>query len=149
MQANPEDDLFGFTMFTVALGNGLLELNRSRQCIDCAGKFYVCAIARQLDQPATVSRERWFEALPAMLAQARQRAALVAAHQAGVADNVCGEDRCQFAELQGPEELPRIAAEDRRWPLRGNRAGEAAQESAPGESARATACKPQAPKIDR
>jgi hypothetical protein len=28
-----------------------------------------------------------------MLAQARQRAALVAPHQAGVADNVCGKDR--------------------------------------------------------
>jgi len=36
-----------------------------------------------------------------MLAQARQRAALVASHQAGVADNVCCEDRRQIALLTG------------------------------------------------
>ena len=36
-----------------------------------------------------------------MLTQARQRAALVAPHQAGVADNVRGEDRRQFALLTG------------------------------------------------
>ena len=36
-----------------------------------------------------------------MLAQARQCAALVAPHQAGVADNVCGHDRRQFALLLG------------------------------------------------
>jgi class 3 adenylate cyclase len=36
-----------------------------------------------------------------MLAQARQRAALVAPHQAGVADNVRSEDRRQFALLTG------------------------------------------------
>ena len=43
-------------------------------------------------------------------AQARQRAALIAPHQAGVADNVGGQDRRQFALLTG------------HW-LRGNRAG--------------------------
>jgi hypothetical protein len=36
-----------------------------------------------------------------MLAQPRQRAALVAPHQAGVADNVSGQDRRQFALLTG------------------------------------------------
>ena len=34
-------------------------------------------------------------------------AALVAPHQAGVADNVCGEDRRQFA-LHGPREVSRF-----------------------------------------
>jgi hypothetical protein len=36
-----------------------------------------------------------------MLAQARQRAALVPSHEAGVADNVCGQDRCQSSLLTG------------------------------------------------
>jgi hypothetical protein len=36
-----------------------------------------------------------------MLTQARQRAALVAPHQARVADNVSGQDRCQLALLTG------------------------------------------------
>ena len=41
-----------------------------------------------------------------MLTQARQRAALVAPHQAGVADNVRGEDRRQFALLTGHGNFP-------------------------------------------
>jgi hypothetical protein len=36
-----------------------------------------------------------------MFAQARQRATFVAPHQAGVADNVCSEDRRQFSLLTG------------------------------------------------
>ena len=36
-----------------------------------------------------------------MVAQARKCSALVAPHQAGVADNVCSEDRCQFSLLTG------------------------------------------------
>ena len=43
-----------------------------------------------------------------MLAQARQRAALVPPHQAGVADNVGSEDRRQFALLHenaGPDQF--------------------------------------------
>ena len=42
-----------------------------------------------------------------MLTKARQRAALVAPHQAGVADNVCGQDRRQFALLTGHGSFPR------------------------------------------
>jgi hypothetical protein len=42
-----------------------------------------------------------------MLAKTRQRAALVAPHQAGVADNVCGQDRRQFALLTGHGNFPR------------------------------------------
>jgi hypothetical protein len=42
-----------------------------------------------------------------MLAQARQRAAVVAPRQAGVADNVGGQDRCQFSLLTGHGSFPR------------------------------------------
>jgi hypothetical protein len=41
-----------------------------------------------------------------MLTKARQRTALVASHQAGVADNVGGQDRRQFALLTGHGNFP-------------------------------------------
>jgi hypothetical protein len=41
-----------------------------------------------------------------MLAPARQRAALVTPHQAGVADNVGSEDRRQFSLLTGQWNFP-------------------------------------------
>jgi hypothetical protein len=40
--------------------------------------------------------------------EAGQRAALVAPHEAGVADNVCGEDRRQFALLTVHGNCPRF-----------------------------------------
>jgi hypothetical protein len=43
-----------------------------------------------------------------MLAQARQRAALVASHQAGVADNVGSEDRRQLVLLTGQWNVPAL-----------------------------------------
>ena len=101
MQANAEDDLFGFRTSTIIVGNSLLELDRRRQRIDCACEFDQRAVARQFDQPAAVSRECWLETFPTMLPQARQRAAFVPSHKAGVADNVCGQNRRQFALLTG------------------------------------------------
>ena len=52
---------------------------------------------------ATMSR---LEALLPVLAQARQRAGLVAAHQARIADDVCGDDRRQFALLARHSGIP-------------------------------------------
>jgi hypothetical protein len=43
-----------------------------------------------------------------MLAQARQCPALVAPHQAGVADNVGSEDRRQFTLLTGQWKFPAL-----------------------------------------
>ena len=43
-----------------------------------------------------------------MLTQTRQRAALIAAHQAGVADNVGSEDRRQFSLLTGQWNFPAL-----------------------------------------
>jgi hypothetical protein len=41
-------------------------------------------------------------------AKARQRPALIAPHQAGVANNVCGQDRRQFALLTGQWNFPAL-----------------------------------------
>ena len=43
-----------------------------------------------------------------MLTQTRRRPALVAPHQAGLADNVGGEDRRQFALLTGHGNFPAL-----------------------------------------
>ena len=91
MQANAEDDGSVFGIPACVL-HGLLELDCRRQSVDRAGKLCQNTIASKLDQPAAVAGECRFQALYAMLAQARERAALIAPHQAGIADNVGGED---------------------------------------------------------
>ena len=101
MQADAEHDGGVLRLVSIGLDHGLLELDGGAQRIDGAGELDQGAVAGQLDQPATVSGECRLQSLLAMLAQARQRAALVPPHQAGVADNVCSEDRCQFALLTG------------------------------------------------
>src|SRR5215471_8678224 len=97
MQTDTKYDPLCFGPFRIHFVYGLLELNRCRQRVACASKFYERPITHQLDQPAPVSRKRWFEAAPPMLTQSRQRSALVAPHQAGVADNIRREHRRQFA----------------------------------------------------
>src|SRR6516162_10229768 len=88
MQTDTKYNPLCFGPFRVHFVHGLLELNRCRQRVACAGKFCERPITHQLDQPAPVSRKRWFEAAPSMLTQSRQRSALVAPHQAGVANDI-------------------------------------------------------------
>ena len=99
MQADPEHYGGVLWLLTIGLGHSLLELNGRTQRINGAGEFCQGAIAGELDQAATVSGERRLQSFFAMIAQARQRAALVTPHQAGVADNVCSNDCRQFALL--------------------------------------------------
>ena len=74
-------------------------------------EFYERPITHQLDQPAPVSRKRWFEAAPSMLTQSRQRSALIAPHQAGVANNISCENCRQFALLTDHRSVPVVYAE--------------------------------------
>ena len=80
------------------------------QRIDGAGELDQRAIAGQLDQPAAMPGQCGLEPLGAMVPQARQRAALVPAHQAGVADHIGRNDGRQSALLTGQwnSSLPRI-----------------------------------------
>jgi hypothetical protein len=57
MQANAEQDPFSFRTFPIRAAHGLLEFNRRRQRIDCAGEFDQGAVAGEFDQPASVSRK--------------------------------------------------------------------------------------------
>ena len=107
MQTDTKYNPLCFGTFRVHFVHSLLELNRRRQRIDCAGKFYERPIAPQLDQPAAESGERWFKAFPSVRAQSRQRSALVAPHEAGVADNISSENCHQFALVMDHGNFPR------------------------------------------
>ena len=106
VQADPEHDGGVLGLVPVGLGHGLLELDGRAQRIDGAGELDQCTVAGQLDQPAAVAGQCRLEPLLAMLPQARKRAALVAAHQAGVADDVRSDDRRQSALLTSQWNFP-------------------------------------------
>jgi hypothetical protein len=110
MQTDTKYNPLCFGAFPVRFVHSLLELNRRRQRVACASKFYERPIAHQLDQPAAVSGERWFKAFPSVLAQSRQCSALVAPHQAGVADNIGSENCRQFALLTDHGNFPHTLA---------------------------------------
>jgi hypothetical protein len=82
--------------------------------IDRAGKLDQGAIASELYEPATVAGECRLQTLLAVFLQARQRAAFVPTHEAGVADNV-GSQPLDCA-AHGSRELPCVAGADRKGP---------------------------------
>ena len=110
MQTDAKYNPLCFGTFRVHFVHGLLELNCCRQRVACASKFYERPITHQLDQPAPVSHKRWFEAAPSMLTQSRQRSALVAPHQAGVANDIGCENSRQFALLTDHGSFPVLYA---------------------------------------
>ena len=124
VQAHTEHKRSICGLVAVGLGHGLLKLDSGAQRINCAGELEQGPVAGQLDQAPSVFRQNRIEVFGTVLAQARQRPALVTPHQAGVADNVCGQDRRQFALLTGQRNFPallRRIVDGLR--LRGNRAG--------------------------
>ena len=98
-----------FGLVAVGLGHGLLELDGGAQRIDGAGELDQRTVAGQLDQPAAVAGQHRLKALGAMGLQPRQRAVLVASHQARVADDIRRQDRRQspYNPLAGHEASPR------------------------------------------
>jgi hypothetical protein len=89
------------------LSHSLLELDGGAKGINGAEKLNQSTVAGQLDQTATVFRQDRIEMLGTVLAQACQCAALVPSHEAGVANNVSGQDR-QFALFTDHGNFPRL-----------------------------------------
>ena len=106
VQAHAEHKRSICRLVAVGLGHGLLELDSGAQRIDCAGELDQSPVAGQLDQTPSVFRQNRIEVFRTVLAQARQRPALVTPHQAGVADNVCSNDCRQFALLTRQRHSP-------------------------------------------
>ena len=88
MQAHAEHKRSIGRLVAVGLGHRLLELDSGAKRIDGARELDQGTVAGQLDQAPAVFRQNRVEAFGTVLPQARQRAALVTPHQAGVADNV-------------------------------------------------------------
>ena len=106
MQAHTKHEGSVGRLVAVGFGHGLLELDSGAQRINGAGELDQRPVARQLDQPPAVFGQNGIEVFRAVLAQARQRPALVTPHQAGVADNVCSNDCRQFALLTRQRHSP-------------------------------------------
>ena len=111
VQAHTEHESSISRLVAVGLGHALLKLDSGAQRIDGAGELDQSPVAGQLDQTPSVFRHNRIEVFRAVLAQARQRPALVTPHQAGVADNVCSNDCRQFALLSRQRHSPWIATE--------------------------------------
>ena len=110
VQAHAEHKSGASRLVDVGLGHGLLKLDSGAQRINGAGELDQGTVTSQLDQATSVFGQHGIEVFRAVLPQARQRPALIAPHQAGVADNVCSNDCRQFALLTS-QGAPWIAAE--------------------------------------
>ena len=78
----------------IGFGHCLLEFDSGAERIHRAGELDQRAVAGQLDQSPTVAGQRRFQTLLAVFSQARERATLVATHQAGIAHHIGGNDGC-------------------------------------------------------
>ena len=101
VQAHTEYQAPYLGLVAVGLGHRLLKLDSCGQRIHGAGELDQGPVAGQLDQPASVLASTGSRRSDPVLAQARQRTALVPAHQAGVADNIRRNDGRQSALLSG------------------------------------------------
>jgi hypothetical protein len=101
MQAHAEHKCGARGLVSIGFGHGLLELDGGIQRIDSTGELDQSSVAGQLDQAARVACQRWLEVPLAVLPQARQCAALVPAHQPGVADHIHRHDGNQSTPLSG------------------------------------------------
>jgi hypothetical protein len=71
---------------------GALNGERAVHRVDDAGELYQCAVADQLDDAAVVSRNRRVEQAFSVMLQGSERAGVVGAHHAGVADHIRGKN---------------------------------------------------------
>ncbi len=100
VDADPKGDPLAFGRLDIAVDHGALDLDRALHGIGHAAKLDQGAIAHQFDHAAAARGDRGLDQLAAMRLKPRERAALVLAHQARVADHIGGEDGGKSA-LQG------------------------------------------------
>ena len=93
-----------------------LNLDRAAHGVDDATEFDDRAVAGALDDAAAMGRNRWLDEIAAQPPDTRQRALLVGAGEAAVADNIRDQDRRELSGLghciaSGPATLPRTPAQ--------------------------------------
>lgn len=101
----------------VTLGHAPLDRHRAPQGIDHAGEFDQRAVAHELDDAAPMRGDQGIGKVGAVGLQRVQGSGLVLAHEAGVTDNVRGQDGGQLAVQKMP---PRKGSgvPDRDYPMR-------------------------------
>ena len=90
IDANPEHDPLMLGRPAVPLFHALLHRHGAGNCFNDARELDQNAVAGGLDDAAFVFGDFRIEQLAAMVAQTRQRAGLVLAHQAAVASDIGG-----------------------------------------------------------
>src|SRR5476651_497214 len=88
INADPEDNAFALRDIGIADGHGHLDLDGAPGGIDSAGKFQQQPVAHSLDDAPAMRGDCRVEQVGSVHPEARERAALVPPHQAGVADHI-------------------------------------------------------------
>ncbi len=109
MQPHAEQDGAILGLGAGLLANRLLQLDGGGERVDGAGELHQHAVAGQLDDAAAALGQQRHELLLADGAQPGDGAALIPAHQPGVADHIGSQDRRQSPLLTG-QSVPSNAA---------------------------------------
>ena len=95
IDADPEDDASLRWDIGLVLGNALLDGDRARDGIDDRAELHERTVAHQLDNTPVMLGQQRIDHLPAENLQGRQRPRLVLLDEAGIADDISGQDRGQ------------------------------------------------------
>ena len=107
------DALLGRDAF-VAFGHAVLHFDRAAHGVDHAAELDDEPVAGALEDAAVVDRDGRVDEVAAQRPEPRQRAILVRAREPAEADDVGGEDRCNFPGLaHGASRLPFRLAQNR------------------------------------
>ena len=108
MKADPEHNRDVLRLAAVGFEHHLLEFDGCSQRVNCTGELDQSAITHQLDYAPAIPGHEWLETSNTMVLQSRNSTTLIPANQAGIADNVGGDDRRQFALLTSHGNFPRL-----------------------------------------
>ena len=136
VDADAKDDAAVLGNVDVPLLHGRLQVHGAVHRVDRAGKLHQQPVAGRLDEPPAVVGDPGVDEFAPERLQGRERTALVAPHQAGIADDVRRHDRCQPALLarqrDGSPTLPSLKRRGR--PQAGQRENPRALHGAPGRA---------------
>jgi hypothetical protein len=97
IDANAERDAPVVRQAGVDLNHPLLQVDGTLDGIHRAGELNQGAVAHQLDDPAAMLRNHWFEDGFPAVSKRSQRAGLIRLHEATVTDHISGKDCCETA----------------------------------------------------
>ncbi len=91
--SNAQDDAFGRGLVQIGLIELPLQFDRALNTVGRAGEFDQDAVAHQLEYPPTVLGDQRRKDVPPLFLEDREGAYLVHLHEAGIADDIRGQNR--------------------------------------------------------